>query len=792
MAGRVGAKATNLGAAAIVAVVLMAVLFVPRPAAALVALLPQGGRPAQVIRDGVLCGQLPTGWGLDRDHRTVRPPAAASPAARTLEVKIANDVEACDRSRSTMMLVATGVHPELDLGGVLFAPDEGRVEIEGRRLKGTVVVWRIPPSGDENSAREGREVCLAPTGGAGRPERCVLPLPPRLPLDTQLSWLPPGGVTGEDVRVFDATGVEISNASRELRPAQLILSQVVAPSASVDVSLGPARVPLIHPAAVVAVDCGQARCELGDGGVIVRSVPSPATNLTLRLRLAPRVRLQRGEVQEAQVTLTLPLVQCPLSIASGPPLRDADDSRIVVRVDPRCAKEGERARWTVNGDAVDERRSKRIGEALYVVLGAGRVGGERVVIAARRPDIDATIIGSVTASTISAARPRVSLELPKHGKVEFIPTNRDAVLTVAGAPPQAALVPLAIEGAYRVEEREGHYLVRGDENAGGFVSLRFGYRIPGLPPELGTVDLAVVTERVQRAVREASVPAPFSIGAEGNRPLVELDCDGPDGTQVRVPPSKLYRLDYDAKDTCRLVIHRDRLPPEYGLQEVLVEVEVSRAEGGRRADASFSERLILVPGAEPRIIPLKGGVEEFDRILVRLSHVLDETRYALSPTGRQGIPSVQWPLAVQGGRLRLYATAAIPAGLYRMNKPTGQLTLNFGVLSRITWLDERGKEGLLGAEIGLMGMGLIQRPGQIEYPPTIGAVAGLGIRVPLGGGAAVGVHVWGAYEFRDDFQYKLDVKDDRGCEVAGVCRSASRWSFIFGPSISIGNVGTNL
>ena len=37
-------------------------------------------------------------------------------------------------------------------------------------------------------------------------------------------------------------------------------------------------------------DCGQARCELGEGAILVRSVPAPATGLTIRLRLAPRVR----------------------------------------------------------------------------------------------------------------------------------------------------------------------------------------------------------------------------------------------------------------------------------------------------------------------------------------------------------------------------------------------------------------------------------------------------------------------------------------------------------------------
>ena len=133
-----------------------------------------------------------------------------------------------------------------------------------------------------------------------------------------------------------------------------------------------------------------------------------------------------------------------------------------------------------------------------------------------------------------------------------------------------------------------------------------------------------------------------------------------------------------------------------------------------------------------------------------------------------------------------------------MNEPTGQLTLNFGVLSRLTWLDKQGREGLLGAELGLMGMGLIQRPGAIDYPPTIGAVAGVGLRVPLGPSAAVGVHVWAAYEFRDAFRYKLDPNAAGGCDAnagggfpAG-CRTAPRWAFIFGPSISIGDVGRNL
>jgi hypothetical protein len=756
----------------------------PAPAwGALAVNLPLGGRAAVVLREGTLCGPLPPGWGLGADRRTVRPPAVAANAPRSIEVRVAADGESCDRARTTVTLAATGPHPAIDPASVVFAPDEGRLELDGQRLAGLQIVWRIPGAG-----RDGSETCLGPVAGkGGGDERCVVPLAPNLPFDSDLGWLPPGGVAADDTRVFDAQGTLVPPAQRAIKPARVIINRILGSNATVDVSLGPARVPLVHPRAVAAVDCGQARCELAEGAVLVRSVPAPATSVALRLRLAPRVSFARGETLEGHVNANLPLVQCPLSLASGPPLRDADDSQVVVRIDPRCAREGERARWAVGAEPAEVRQVKRVGADTFVVLRVGRLSTERVTIVARRPDLDATIIGAVTAATTGAPRPRVTLELPQHGKVEFIPTNRDAVLTVAGAGERARLVPLPVDGAYGVRPAAGHYLVRGDKNAGGFVALRFGLRVDGLPPELGALDLAVVSERVQRAVREASVPAPFSTSADGGEPLAELVCNDEGGTPQRVPPSRLQRVPYDAKDSCRLVIHRDRIKPEFGLQEVLLEVESLRADGSRRAEASFTERLVLVPGADARIIPLKGGSDEFDRIIVRLSHVLDESRYALNPTSRQGLPSVQWTLAVTGGRVRLYATAAIPAGLYRMNKPTGQLTLNFGVLSRITWLDERGKEGLFGAEIGLMGMGLIQRPGAIEYPPTIGAVAGVGVRVPLGGGAAVGVHVWGAYEFRDDFDYYID-PDDRTLGQ----RRAGKLAFIFGPSISIGNVGINL
>jgi hypothetical protein len=142
-------------------------------------------------------------------------------------------------------------------------------------------------------------------------------------------------------------------------------------------------------------------------------------------------------------------------------------------------------------------------------------------------------------------------------------------------------------------------------------------------------------------------------------------------------------------------------------------------------------------------------------------------------------------VVVGEGHLRFYATAAIPTGLFRMTAPSDVLTLNFGVLSRLTWLDRDGHEGLLGLEFGAMGIGLAATPG---FPRTLAVLAGVGVGVPIGNRgepsqASVNLHAWAAYELRHDFP--LDPLNVNGPQ-------ASHWSLLFGPSITFGNVGTNL
>jgi hypothetical protein len=377
------------------------------------------------------------------------------------------------------------------------------------------------------------------------------------------------------------------------------------------------------------------------------------------------------------------------------------------------------------------------------------------------------------------------LEIPGHGPINFIPTNRE-VLWSAGGVPHAHFVPLELPGAYRLRRDGERVFLRGDRNSSGFASLRFGYRRDNLPKGFSDVDLAVLTETVQRPLREASLPVSFAVTKERKEPLAEFLCADKHGKTVSLIPGKPAYIPFSARATCRVLIHQENLLPEDGQQEVVLEVEVTKSNGSKRSEAGINERMVLHPGSGQRVFFLKSVTEQFDQVTVRLSHILDESRYVLGTSQKQTPPSIQWSATVEGGRMRLYVSLAVPAGLYRMNEPVASMTLNFGVLGRITWLDRQGKEGLLGLETGVLGASLIpqQDNGNPAFPRTLMTLLGIGLRVEVGQGAAVGVHLWGAYEFRN--QYSYTPQNDT------VARNATHWSLLFGPSISIGNVGTNL
>jgi len=85
-------------------------------------------------------------------------------------------------------------------------------------------------------------------------------------------------------------------------------------------------------------------------------------------------------------------------------------------------------------------------------------------------------------------------------------------------------------------------------------------------------------------------------------------------------------------------------------------------------------------------------------------------------------------------------------------------------------------------------VGLATTSTTFNFPPTLAVLGGVGVSIPIGNRgeptqAAVNLHAWLAYELRSDYTYP---------NGSGVPVTASHWSFLFGPSITIGNIGTNL
>lgn len=247
---------------------------------------------------------------------------------------------------------------------------------------------------------------------------------------------------------------------------------------------------------------------------------------------------------EQTVSETLPILACALNAVEGTVLRDAEAPALVVRLDTGCAHDPRKLLWTVNSQRAHVERVVKTPEGDYVLLRTGGTSDSQVAISAMTSRLDATVVASETAKTRPVPDPRAHLELPGHGAIDFVPTNRPAEVRVSASNGPGRFVPRPLGGAYGVTVRDATPLLQGEATAGGFVSLRFGYQLPTLPGELGTTDLALVSERVQRSVREASVPTRIEN-------LVEFVCADKDGKDQVLEPSRPHRMDYAMRSTCR-------------------------------------------------------------------------------------------------------------------------------------------------------------------------------------------------------------------------------------------------
>ncbi len=729
----------------------------------------------------VACAAPGGGWLIEpgTGAHALRPPVSNEAVGSKVELKVAASAAACATTTTNVELVATAHPPLIDPASVVLQPDQGKLDVRGHRLSGVAVAWR-------SNTASGVDVCESPKVDNGM-EHCAFDVGHGLPADPAggaLSLLPAGASAGADVSNYDADGKPMAPESSLLKPARVVLSGVVPSDASIDLSTGRGEVELNHVDAVASVDCGAQRCELTRTGLLVRSLSSNVSSVDVKIKLIPGVFVGKGAQFDAAPTAHLAVVHCPMSVPSGPVLRDTDNARLVLRIEGRCAGEVPSLRFLIGSDVAEVLSTLVDSTGTDVLLRVGNTSATALTVTAVHSDDAALAVAVARIETIDPPRSSASLEIPGHKNLSFIPTNRPAIVHLPPLGEHAHLVPLPVLGVYSVQRQGAEYLVTGDADASGLVALRFGYRVASLPGELADTDLGLLTSPLQRNIHEANLPAPIGGSALGPNPIVEFVCSIADGPAQRVMPGVTSHLPFESRDNCRLIFHRDRLPVSYGTQKLNLEIDVVDSDGGSRAEGHVSETIVMRPGGEPIYAWINGVKAPFDRVLVRLSHAADEAHYVGGLEIQSGAPEVKWTAVLGTGRARLYATTAIPTGLYRFGDAahSGVLSLNFGIVSRLTWLSQEGHEGFLGLEAGIMAIGLTNDKSDTGNSLTqVGLVAGIGFSVPIANRstptqASINLHAW----------FEEDISHNPGDS------QASRTSIIFGPSISIGNIGTNL
>ncbi len=665
--------------------------------------------------------------------------------------------------------------PAVPRGGTaarLFV-DEGRLELKGGPLAGAAVWWRF-----------GSQPWTAESCGPGEPCSVNVPVDlargalPRLPLEVLRlppGFPPPAGAAAPEL--WARAGAKVPVEDLRVPVQRMILDAPIVRASSVEAWREQTSLPLALPDAVASVSCRPASCWLADDGASVVVVPpagGDAVTVNARLRLGFAVQQADGLVTTASVTL--PVAHCQLRPLSPAVLAGTEDHLLPVALGDRCPTDlSDLAAETSPPSAAFIERFASDAKRADVRLGHVPRGVDSLELRLVRASTRA-IVGSARIDVRARYAPlQVSLVDPAIGELGVIPTNRDVRIEWASPDRKVSpdITPVSLPGFYTVRHEGAATFIRGQTRTVGEIPLVFAYRPPGSPL---AGPLATFESDVHFAVRPVNVPASLSTDDARTGKLFTMLCRDSQGLEREIKAGVLNSLPFASRDSCRLRIAREVLSPEDGAQRIRVSVSITSPSGAAR-DGGFSRVLVLSSSATTDALWVGQGasMRPYDHVIVQIAHD-DEPGFYVASGGTSGLPSRRYQMVFGDGRLRLYGSATVPTGLYRvtMGGGTGGGVLQFsaGVVARLALLDKEGHEFPLDLEVGLLGTDLSGKA-------ALSMVLGPGITVPLlnaqqAGQAAIGIHAW--------LEWAPGRTGSGGRPVA----------FIFGPSISLGDFGTNL
>ena len=451
---------------------------------------------------------------------------------------------------------------------------------------------------------------------------------------------------------------------------------------------------------------------MANGVLVVRGASSLVNQLEVKMRFVPHVMLATAkDGYETQPSAKLSVLHCPMSIVSGPPVRNNDAAKVVVRLQGGCARDLRSVRFTTERGPLPVLQSVDCQDATYVLLGLGNLSEEALTLTAMRGEPDSIALAVARTATRPAPRVRASIEVPGFPNLGFIPNNRGAVVHISAASEHEAYALLPIDGVYRSDYHEGVATIRGDPNAAGLTELHFGLHNRALPPPLDQANLAEADDPLQRSIHEANIPTPIGADAGSKNPLVEMLCGaGKNSRAFRSARPSTCRSSCAIRVACCFTASASHTSTARRSQ--LRGRGDSPRTGPRAATRTCRRwsRCAADPSRATRGFTAS-SISSIAWSYASRTRPMKRTTWAPNEI-KTGAPALQWSAVLGTGHVRLYGTTAIPTGLYRFSDKahSGVLSLNFGVISRLTWLDSEGHEGFLGAEGGIM----VHRPRQLD------------------------------------------------------------------------------
>lgn len=555
------------------------------------------------------------------------------------------------------------------------------------------------------------------------------------------------------------------------------LTNTLSLSAKLDASQEPALLPLSYPELVSEVKCNKARCVIDKKGIKVFSLDRGTPKLKLRLGLKKGVeRIERRGRSRAEV-IKVPIERCLVKAPEVDLLGGTPRHHLPVALARSCFKGKVRSLKVKTWPPVEayfhrelpiEHPSWRFFDVIFEELPPT---GRSLEVSVLTQSASETLLGEFTLPISHHYKPsQLRLKLERLGLIDFLPTNQEAtLLPVFGDPKWASLLKIQSHyGFYQVQQSAsgplGEVKIRSAPDARGIIPLRLSY-VPSLSQpfeRLYPFTLAEVSSEARYPMREVNLPLTLT-RAEASESIVEVQCLNGEGEPVSVIPGVVGLIPYESRHSCRVTIHRARVPKWAGAQHILIK-------------AGKFKRLVRVRhgvGSLNINIPTD-HYKEFQRLSIKVGHDYSSAEYDFSPQQDLG-EEARFEVVLGDRRFNISISTALPTGLYRFGVDEGEsdnVSLSAGGLARLMWLYKPGTPFPLGIDLGVLGT-------EINKSPHLSFVGGIGLSVPVLNAntpleASFNLHAW--------LEYSPTRSDP----------NESEWGLLFGPSFAVGKFSTHL